>query len=186
MKLSQYAKKNSIVYQTAWNHFREGKIPGAYQLPSGTVVIPDELESDRKRTIVYSRVSSSQNRSNLKTQSERVSNFCSANGWIVDEVVEECASGLNDTRPKLLRILQDPTVKRIVVEHKDRLTRFGFKYIETLFDGEIVVINESSTKETELMEDLVSIITSFCARLYGHRRTKRKTEAIIEALNKDD
>lgn len=111
--------------------------------------------------------------------------WCNTNGWIVDSVVEECASGLNDERPKLLKILRDPSVGRIVVEHKDRLTRFGFGYIEALFGGEIVVVNKTTEREPELVEDLVSIITSFCARIYGSRRTERKTEKIIEELNRD-
>lgn len=69
------------------------------------------------------------------------------------------------------------------MEHKDRLSRFGFNYIKLLFHGEIVVINETEEKESELVEDLVSIITSFCARIYGNRRSKRKTEKIIKELS---
>lgn len=89
------------------------------------------------------------------------------------KVVEECASDLNDNRPRLNKILSDKNVTRVVVKHKDRLSRFGFNYIKLLFHGEIVVINETDEKENELVEDLVSIITSFCARIYGNRRPKR-------------
>ena len=70
-----------------------------------------------------------------------------------------------------------------MVEHKDRLTRFGVGYIETLFDGEIVVINDVEDATEDLMQDFISIITSFCARIYGQRRSKRKTEKIISAMN---
>lgn len=182
MKLSEYAKANSITYQTAWNHFKKGLIPNSKQLQTGTVVIEDKL-CDEGITVTYSRVSSLQNMSNLNSQSKRVQEFCSAKGWVVGKVVEECASGLNDNRPKLNRILSDKNVTRIVVEHKDRLSRFGFNYIKLLYHGEIVVINETEEKENELVEDLVSIITSFCARIYGNRRSKRKTEIIIRELN---
>jgi predicted site-specific integrase-resolvase len=96
--------------------------------------------------------------------------------------VKECASGLNDQRPKLQKILQEGKATRIIVEHKDRLTRFGFEYIKTLFDGEIVVINEVKEDEQDLMQDFVSLVTSFCARLYGKRRSKRKTEKLIKDL----
>ena len=79
------------------------------------------------------------------------------------------------------------------MEHKDRLTRFGFNYIETLLktkEIKIEIINEAVEEKADLIEDLVSIITSFCARIYGQRRTKRKTEKIIEVIknetSKDD
>ena len=184
MKLSDYAKKNSISYQTAWNHFKAGKIPNAHQLSTGTIVI--DAPTKEGITVIYSRVSSSQNRNNLKAQSERLQAFCAAKGWEVGAVVEECASGLNDSRPKLNKILSDRNVIRIVVEHKDRLTRFGFNHLKLLFPGEIIVINQTDDKESEIIEDLISIVTSFCARLYGNRRSKRKTERIVAELLNDD
>lgn len=186
MKLSEYAKRNSISYQTAWHHFKQGLIPGARQLPSGTVVVDEVKESTKPEyTVIYARVSSSENRSNLETQAERLSQYCTSRGWTVNEIVKECASGLNDYRPKLSKILTDRKATRIVVEHKDRLTRFGFNYIKLLLnDCEIVVVNECETDQ-DLFEDFVSLVTSFCARIYGKRRTKRKTEQIIQALEKE-
>lgn len=73
-----------------------------------------------------------------------------------------------------------------MVEHKDRLTRFGFNYIKTLFDTcNIVIVNECEDNQ-DLFEDFVSLVTSFCTRIYGKRRTERKTEQIIEALGRED
>ena len=180
MKLSIYAKKLGIQYKTAWNHFSKGQIPGAYKLPSGTIIVPDEQIHPEGETAIYARVSSSQNKTNLITQSERVQAFCAAKGWVVSSVVEECASGLNDERPKLKRLLLDKSVSRIVVEHKDRLTRFGFSYIKYLWDGDIIVINEVIEDEKDLMQDFVSLVTSFTARLYGRRRSRRATEKLIK------
>lgn len=187
MKLSEYAKRNSISYQTAWLHYKQGLIPNARQLPTGTVVVDDISNTVKEDyTIVYARVSSSENKSNLNTQADRLVQFCEANGWTVNEIVKECASGLNDERPKLCKILKDKRATRLVVEHKDRLTRFGFNYIKTLFDTcNIVIVNECEDNQ-DLFEDFVSLVTSFCARIYGKRRTKRKTEQIIEALEKED
>ena len=77
--------------------------------------------------------------------------------------------------------MTDDSIKRIVVEHKDRLTRFGFNYIETILNNqgtEILVINRTHNDEEDIMTDLISIITSFCARIYGKRRTKIITEQI--------
>ena len=75
----------------------------------------------------------------------------------------------------------------IVVEHKDRLARFGLNYIEKLLNIEgrkIEVVNNTSNDKEDLVQDFVSIITSFTARLYGKRRSKRNTEKLIEDLNK--
>lgn len=187
MKLSEYAKINSVGYRTAWNWFNEGKIPNARQLPSGTIVVDEEItQTNKEYTVVYCRVSSSENKSNLETQVDRVCQFCAANGWIVNQVVKECASGLNDYRPKLSKIFTDRKATRIVVEHKDRLTRFGFNYIKLLYpECDIIVINESESKQ-DLIEDFISIITSFCARIYGKHRTQRKTEKIIQTLREDE
>jgi len=188
MKLSQWAKKQGICYRTAWQMFKDGKIKNSYKLETGTIIVREiEKEENKKiKTIVYARVSSSENKNNLESQAERVSKFCNANGWVINEIVKEVGSGLNDERKKLIKILQDKEVKRIVVEHKDRLTRFGFNYLKTLFSGEIIVINEVKNNKEDLMEDFVSIITSFVARLYGQRRNKRNTEKLIKELEEKD
>jgi len=102
--------------------------------------------------------------------------------------VKEIGSGLNDKRPKLLKILNDIDVTHIVIEHKDRLTRFGFNFLQAWMASrqcEIVVVNNIETDKEDLMQDFVSLITSMVARLYGLRRSKRKTEQLIREL-KDD
>ncbi len=187
IKLSKWAKLNSYSYRGAFNLYQNDQIPGAFKNATGTILVELDEKTDNKAnyTVVYTRVSSSENKKNLDTQAQRIKDYCFANGWIVNDVVKECASGINDTRPKLDKILNNKKITRIVVEHKDRLTRFGFNYIKTLFDGEIVVINETKTDEQDLMQDFVSIITSFCARIYGKRRSNRKTTKIIKELTND-
>jgi len=187
MKLSQWAKKNNYTYRGAFNVFHRGEIPNSRQLPSGHIVIDDVvIPSKEEYNVVYARVSSSENKSNLDSQADRVAQFCNAKGWIVHEIVKECASGLNDKRPKLQKILKENKSTRIIVEHKDRLTRFGFEYIKTLYDGELVIINEITESQNDLMQDFVSLVTSFCARLYGQRRNKRRTEQLIKGLSSND
>ncbi len=188
MKLSDYAKLNSISYRTAWRHFVNGLIPHAKQLSSGTIVVSDAVQAELESTAVYCRVSSSENKVNLDTQADRVCGFCAASGWVVTTVVKEVGSGMNDTRPKLVKLLTNPPT-RIVVEHKDRLTRFGFNYLETLLNKlgcRVVVINEATNDKDDLMQDFVAVVTSFCARLYGQRRNKRKTIKLIEQLSHAD
>ena len=112
-----------------------------------------------------------------------------AKGYQVSKVVKEVGSGINDTRPKLLQLLQDMSITLIVVEHRDRLTRFGFNYLNTLLvlqDRHLEVVNLAENGKEDLIEDLVAIITSFCARLYGQRHCKRKTEKIIKELQNHD
>jgi predicted site-specific integrase-resolvase len=188
MKLSQWAKQKGLTYRGAYNHFKKGKISGAYQLSTGTIIVPEEDANTSKSewNVVYARVSNSENRSNLESQADRVSMFCAANGWVVHQIVKECASGLNDKRPKLQKIMKERNATRLLVEHKDRLTRFGFEYIKTLWpECEVVVINEAKEDEEDLMADFVALVTSFCARLYGKRRSKRNTEKLIREMQKD-
>jgi putative resolvase len=90
--------------------------------------------------------------------------------WSVTKVVKECGSGINDQRPKFLALLANREIGRIVVEHKDRASRFGVAYIQTLLsmqDRELVVVNTADTTQDDLMGDFVAILTSFCTRLYG-------------------
>jgi len=137
------------------------------------------------RAAIYTRVSAAENKSNLEGQAKRLQDYCAAKGYPVSMVVKEIGSGVNDARPKLLKLLIDPSVTLIVVEHKDRLTRFGFNYIEQLLKMQgrkIEVINLAENGKEDLVQDFVSIVTSFCARLYGQRRSKRKTERIIAEL----
>lgn len=194
MKLSAYADKVGVSYQTAHRWFKNGKIPGAYQIETGTVIVPDSAIPDtsgrhnpRFKTVVYARVSSNEQRkTNLETQAKRMQNFCSANGWVVDRVVKEVGSGLNDERKKLLSIFNDPHVKRIVVEHRDRLTQFGFNYLQTFaeIEGfEIIVADKTTDNDKDdIMADFTAIITSFCARLYSKRRGKNKADALKKVL----
>lgn len=186
MKLSKWAKMNDISYQTAWNMFKAGKIENAYQLSTGTILVNDDKKPIEYKTVIYCRVSSSQNKDNLITQSERMINYCNAKGWAVDKVYKEIGSGLNDNRKQLLKILSDKSINRIVVEHKDRFSRFGINYIIKLLEldnRELIIVNNTDNDRDDLMQDFVSIITSFTARLYGQRRSKRKTNKIIKELN---
>jgi putative resolvase len=185
MKLSQYAKQQGISYRTALRWFRDGTIQG-YQAPSGTIIVTDrEPMQAVQKVAIYARVSSAEHRANLERQAERLTQYCTARGYQVAQVVKEIASGVNESRPKLLSLLKDTSITRVVVEHRDRLTRFGFHYIDALFTVQgrtIEVVNPAQNDTEELLADLTSIIYSFCARLYGQRRAKRKTEKLVEQL----
>ena len=192
MKLSKYAEKIGVKRATATKWFHKGLIKGAYQLPTGTIIVPDEIFDTKKKeeigeTVIYARVSSPERRkTDLEYQAKRMSDFCISNGWKIDRIVKEVGSGLNDSRPKLMELFNGKkNIQRIVVEHKDRLTRFGFNYILALAEAkgiEIVVANVTENPKDDLMSDFVSVITSFCARMYGQRRGKAKKEKVMEVL----
>jgi putative resolvase len=192
VKLSLYAKQLGVTYRTAWNWYRAGKLSG-YQTPTGTIIVtesktgPTETQLRPTKTVIYARVSAAENKSNLESQAQRLLDYCAAKGYQVTQVVKEIGSGVNDQRPKMLKLLTDDSVSRIVVEHKDRLTRFGFNYLDRLLrmqGREIEVINLAENGKEDLVQDFVAIVTSFCARLYGQRRAKRKTERLIAELQK--
>ena len=190
MKLSDYAKAKGVSYKTAWRWYSSGQIKGRRY--GRTIIVDEDRETpivSSQKVAIYARVSGAENKSNLESQSERLVAYCTAKGYQVAKVVKEIGSGVNDSRPKLLALLADQSINLIVVEHKDRLTCFGFRYIETLIKGQgrsVEVVNEASNGTEDLLADLVSSIYSFCARLYGQRRAKRKTEKIVAELEKGD
>jgi predicted site-specific integrase-resolvase len=179
IKLSEYAKKRSITYRTAWTHFKMGKISGSFKDDLGNIFIPDFDTTDYTLCACYSRVYSNEMKENLIRQQDRLEEFASANGFKIVKSVREIGSGMNDSRYKLIDLLNDDSWNTLIIEHKDRLTRFGFNYIETLLNKsgkKILVINKSNEDKNDLMQDLISIIYSFSARIYGLRRKKKKED----------
>jgi len=181
-KLSEYARNRSITYQAAWNRYNAGKIPGAFLDETNHVLIPLFVEDKAlNRVAIYSRVSSNEMKDNLIRQKERLESYAINFGYNIVYSVKEIGSGMNDSRSKLSKLLMQDDWDVLVVENKDRLTRFGFNYIELLLNKQgkkIVVVNETGDDKTDIMQDLISIIYSFSARMYGLRRRKKKEEII--------
>ena len=185
MKLSQYAKKAGISYKTAWRWYKAG-ILDAYQTPSGMIVVRDpQMERDLTgRIALYARVSCADQKSDLARQVQRLRDYAAARGYQVAQEVIEIASGLNDSRPKFLKLLADPTIGTIIVEHRDRSTRFGWNSITTLMQAQgrrMEAVFPDETKD-DLVNDFVSIITSMAARMYGRRGSKRRAERIKQCV----
>lgn len=186
MKLKQWAKQQGISYVTAYRWFIGGKMPvPAYQTDSGTIIVQPELKSNKpERIVTYSRVSNHSRKRELEYQVARLQNYCAAKGYSITHQYKEIASGMNDSRPVLWKMLESaPTI--IVVENKDRLTRFGFSYIERLMEKQgckIDVMNRDNEDETDLIKDMIDVVTSFCCRLYGARRGQNKAARIKDVL----
>ena len=198
IKISDYAKRMSLHMRTVYRYFHEGKLEGFQDESTKSIFIknpfrenkPKEKVDGLVRVALYARVSSSENRKNLESQMERLRGYAAAKGYLVVQEIQEVGSGLNDGRKKLNKILENPTnFDVLLVEHKDRLTRFGFIYIELLLQNankRVEVINEVSGDKEDLIQDFVSVITSFCARIYGRRRSQRITEKMIQELKEQN
>lgn len=182
MRIKEWATQNSVSYWTALNWHHKGLIPGSKQLETGTIIVEDpRFEPVTKKLIGYARVSSSDQKEDLKRQADRL-RVAGAK-----EVESETGSGLNGNRPKLKKLLQQDV--DILVEHRDRLCRFGFEYLESALaaQGRKIVVLESKEIEDDLIRDMTEVLTSFCARLYGKRaaanRAKRGVECVTMELS---
>lgn len=192
MKLSQYAKQTGVTYKTAYRWFKAGTLD-AYQTATGLIIVRDkaDVKPVTGRIALYARVSSIGQKEDLDRQLHRLKDYAAAKGYQVSKEVTEIASGLNDTRPKLEKLLADTSIGTIVVENRDRLTRFGSHYIETLLEAQgrhLEMIFQSDTGD-ELVDDFVSVITSMAARIYGRRQSKRRAEKIkqcVESVMKEE
>jgi len=148
------------------------------------------------RAVIYARVSSHKQKrdGNLDRQIERLRNYCSAKGYKVINVITDVASGLKEDRnglQKLFNIVEKHQADVVVMEFKDRLSRFGFDYLKRYFEShgariEVVEESEKGYME-ELIEDFVAIVISFAGRIYGKRSQKfRKIKKVIEEVVEDD
>ena len=155
---------------------------GRLYVPAGWVDAQTGQGDGGRRRALYVCESSSENKGALQSQADGLKAYAHARGYQVVRVVDEIASGMNDERPKLHRLLQQKDFDVLVVEHKDRLTRLGFRWFEALAPFRIEVVNTVEEATHDLMEDLVAIMTSFAAWLYGRRRGHKKTRAAIQAL----
>jgi putative resolvase len=158
------------------------------QAPSGTWLVDEVAASSSGRVVAYCRVSSADQRADLDRQVARVVSGANGLGLAVAEVVTEVGSGLNGRRRKLHRLLADPGTAVIVVEHRDRLARFGVEHLEAALSASgrrLVVLDPAETAD-DLVRDVTEVLTSMCARLYGQRAAKsRAARAVAVATGED-
>jgi putative resolvase len=191
MKLAAWARANGVHPQTAYRWFRQGIMPvPARRLPSGTILVEvpgsDHDGGLDQRAVLYARVSAYDQRDDLDRQVTRLSGWATAQGVTVAEVVTEVGSGVNGRRPKLRRVLADPRVAMIVVEHRDRLARFGVEHLEAALSARgrrLVVVDPGETSD-DLVGDMIEVLTSFCARLYGRRGARNRALRAVTCAKK--
>lgn len=140
-----------------------------------------QTENDLRDVVIYARVSTRNQKDDLKNQVDFLKTFCNAKGIIVNQCIEDFGSGLNYNRKKWNKLLEDvmeQKIKTIVISSKDRFIRFGYDWFEKFcmkFNTSIIVVNnETLSPNEELVEDIISILHVFSCRLYGLRKYKKQ------------
>ncbi|MCY9783731.1 IS607 family transposase [Nocardiopsis sp. EMB25] len=187
MNLTEWARAQGVHPQTAYRWFREGTLPvPAKRVGPRTILVNSEANTAPETvggTGLYARVSSHDQKADLERQVARLSEWAAAAGHRVVRVESEIASGMNGTRPKARRLLADPTVTTVAVEHKDRLGQMNVELVEAALSatGRRLVVLDDGEVEDDLVHDMVEVLTSFCARLYGRRSARNRARKALEA-----
>ncbi|MBF1731140.1 MAG: IS607 family transposase, partial [Trueperella pyogenes] len=179
--------------QTVWKWCREGTMPVPFErTATGAIIVHDPKYENATpataagRAVCYARVSSNDQKNDLQRQSDRLKAFAFNMGINAPEVVTEVGSGMNDKRRKLNQLLADPTVTTIIVEHRDRLTRMNVGLVESALEasGRRLIVVDDTEHDDDLLRDITEVLTSFCARLYGHKSAKYRAQQALEALSR--
>ena len=165
--------RQSLYYWRINNKLKFQKINGKYLY---------EIEDTNKNNIIYCRVSNTKQKSDLERQEKILREYTASNGYIINYVFKDIASGMNDDRKEfnnLINMVIEGDVSKVFISYKDRLTRFGFNYFNNLFkkfNTEIIVINLTKEEDfqNELTEDLISIIHHFSMKIDSNRRKELK------------
>ena len=192
MNLKEWAAGQGIHYQTAYRWFRDGKLPVPARKVGGLILVDVEPAAvyaveDSDDAVVYARVSSADQAGDLDRQVRRVTEWTAQNGLKVAGVVTEVGSALNGRRRKFLRLLSDPSVSTIVVEHRDRFARFGAEYVEAALaaSGRRLLVVDPGEVDDDLVRDVTEVLTSLCARLYGRRSAANRARRAVQAATSD-
>ena len=207
MKPKEFCEVVGISYRTFKRWVSEGKVR-VVRTPSGRIRVPyseverifgGRPEAREVRAVIYARVSSSDQGSDLERQVQYLTQYCSAKGYRLVDVLTDIASGLKADRRGLLKLFEYAVNKQVdivVIAYRDRLTRFGFEYLEYFFKQygvrvEVALGEEPKDACRELVEDLIEIVTTFAGRLYGLRSHKKKKfleefEKLLEEVEKDE
>ncbi|MEM2714173.1 MAG: IS607 family transposase [Candidatus Bathyarchaeia archaeon] len=196
LTLSEACKRLGVHPNTLRKWDRQGKVRvvrtvgGRRRIPESEVerlmgVVKPDVS---KKAVIYTRVSSHDQKGDLERQKQSLLNYAKSKGYEVIAILEDVASGLNENRKSLNKIfgmVEKREVGTVIVAFKDRLTRFGFKYLERYFAShnvKIEVVNGEEPKDAyqELVEDLIALVSSFAGKLYGLR--SHKYEKVVEGV----
>ena len=192
MKLKEWAVAQGVHSQMACAWFHAGVLRvRAEWVGAWTILVFEDLVEVLPSQVVgglglYSRVSSRDQKADLVRQAECLRVWASVAGVPVIADVLEVGSGMNGSRPKLRKLLANPDVTTIVVEHRDRLGRMNTELVESALtaSGRRLVVVDAAELDDDLVRDVTGVLISFCARLYGCRSAaNRSAAALIAAEN---
>ena len=200
-KPQEFAEMIGVSVKTLQRWDKEGKLK-AYRTPTDRRYYTHKQYVDymgdgnckHGKTVIYTRVSTSNQKDDLQNQVEFLKQYANSKGIIVDEVFEDIGSGLNYNRKKWNKLIEDcmlGLIKTVIIAHKDRFIRFGFDwfatFLSTRFNVKIIILNDIiSSPEDELIQDLISIIHVFSCRIYGLRKYKKKIKESFNVEEGDD
>lgn len=191
MNLKEWAAETGISYATARRRYESGALPvPSYRLGRLIMVgVPVTVSATTTgQVVVYARVSSADQKTDLDRQVARVTTWATGQRLAVSRVVTEVGSALNGHRRKFLALLRDPAVSIIVVEHRDRFARFGAEYVEAALtaQGRRLLVVDPAEVDDDLVRDVTEILTSLCARLYGRRAAANRASRAVAAATAED
>jgi putative resolvase len=193
MKLSDWARANGVHPKTAYRWWRTGTLPvPARQINARVILVDDAASANRaapelSAVGLYARVSSHDQRSDLDRQVARLSEWAAKAGARVLRIEAEVGSAMNGARAKVRRLLADPAVRTVVVEHRDRLGRMNVELVEAALSasGRSLVVLDPAEVDDDLVRDMTEVLTSFCARLYGRRSARNRAEKALRCAARD-
>lgn len=191
MRIREWAEREGFHPQTVWRWCREGTMPVPFErTATGAVIVHDPkyeyaTPAVAGRTVCYTRVSSSAQKTDLQRQGDRLKAFAFNMGVDAPEVVTEVGSGMDDKRRKLNKLLADPTATTIIVEHRGRLACMNVGLVESALkaQGRRILVVDDTELDDDLVQDMTEVLTSFCARLYDRKSAKRRVQQALEALS---
>ena len=192
MNLKEWALAQGIHPQTAYKWFREGTLPvPARRVGPRTILVNMEVNQASEKTEgvgLYARVSSHDQKADLARQTARLVGWAASAGHEVVRSEAEIGSGMNGARAKARRLLADPRVTLVVVEHRDRLGRMNTELVEAALaaSGRRLVVLDDGEVDDDLVRDMVEVLTSFCARLYGRRSARNRARKAMRAAAEPD
>lgn len=190
VNLTDWARAQGVHPQTAYRWFRLGTLPvPAVRVNSRSVLVsPDAVLAKSTGGLgLYARVSSHDQKADLERQVSRLAEWAANAGQRVVRVEAEVGSGMNGTRAKVGRLLADPLVTTVVVEHRDRLGRMNTEMVEAALSahGRRLVVIDEAEMDDDLVRDMTEVLTRFCARLYGRRSARNRAEKALRCAAHD-
>ena len=188
MKLAEWARANGVHPKTAYRWWRDGILPVPARKAGPRTILVDTAAGDSAGAAgLYARVSSHDQREDLERQVARISDWAAEAGMRAVRVESEVGSGMNGARPKVRRLLADPRVAVVVVEHRDRLGRMNTELVEAALAAagrRLVVLDEGEVTD-DLVRDMAEVLTWFCARRYGRRPARNRAEKALRCAERD-